>query len=152
METLAIRFRRFRVAAGLTQDELAQAIGRKQASVQRIEAGKTTKSKDLHEYAAVMGVSYAQLVEGKEDNKSDNEGIQQAAEVKLSSEALLRELSKRVKGSISSQQFIEMLGNFLVIYNERMQPQDILKFWEAEYKRVTGVSLKQTDNLSALCN
>lgn len=62
--TLGGRLTASRIDKGLTQHQLADAVGTSQAVIQRIEAGKCSHPRILNELAAALGVSPAWLMYG----------------------------------------------------------------------------------------
>lgn len=62
--TLGGRLTASRIGKGLTQHQLADAVGTSQAVIQRIEAGKCSHPRILNELAAALDVSPAWLMYG----------------------------------------------------------------------------------------
>lgn len=55
------RLREVRMAAGLTQDQLAASSGIAQATISQIEGGASTTTRTLHALAEALGVGVAEL-------------------------------------------------------------------------------------------
>ena len=64
--SIASRLKSARKAAGLTQEQLAQASGVTQGAIQKVENGKSQRPRKLKKIAAVLGVSPAWLLLGEE--------------------------------------------------------------------------------------
>lgn len=69
MKTLADRINARMKIIGMTQEQLAQAIGISQASVNKITSGKTKKPREIVAIAKSLRTTIDYLVDGKEDLK-----------------------------------------------------------------------------------
>jgi transcriptional regulator with XRE-family HTH domain len=65
--SIASRLKSARKAAGLTQEQLAQASGVTQGAIQKVENGTSHRPRKLKKIAAVLGVSPAWLLLGEEE-------------------------------------------------------------------------------------
>jgi transcriptional regulator with XRE-family HTH domain len=65
--TLASRLRYARERKGLTQEELARAVGTSQQVINHIETGQTKKPRKIEDIANILGVSPAWLQFGIEE-------------------------------------------------------------------------------------
>lgn len=63
---IAQRIKKAREKVGLTQVDLAHAVGVKQQSIQKIEAGKTRQPRNIDKLAEVLQVRVAWLLSGEE--------------------------------------------------------------------------------------
>lgn len=72
MKTFADRLNAAMKAAGLSQAQLAEAVGISQPAVQKMSSGKTQGSSKAVEMARVLGVSAEWLVSGDEPMRSDS--------------------------------------------------------------------------------
>jgi len=67
--------RRLRLAAGLTQEALAERIGSKQEQISALERGKTQPTYNtLKRLAAALGVHPSALLLPRPEEKSENRG------------------------------------------------------------------------------
>jgi SOS-response transcriptional repressor LexA len=64
------RFKQSRIALGLTQWELATAIGVSQTAINKIEIGSTLKPRNIVELAEILKVSAHWLTTGEDQNKA----------------------------------------------------------------------------------
>lgn len=64
-ETLMSRVRQARIAKGLSQQQIAEAVGMSQPSYYKIENGKTQRSGYINDIARVLGVDVDWLINGK---------------------------------------------------------------------------------------
>lgn len=64
-ETLMSRVRQARMAKGLSQQQIAEAVGMSQPSYYKIENGKTQRSGYINDIARVLGVDVDWLINGK---------------------------------------------------------------------------------------
>ncbi len=64
--SLASRLKTARKAAGLTQEQLAQAAGVSQGAIQKVENGKSHRPRKIKKIADVLGVSPSWLLLGEE--------------------------------------------------------------------------------------
>lgn len=74
MDSLGENLRAARKAAKLTQTQLAVKAGSSTTTVSDIERGRNARSKDLFEFARVLGVSVEWLMTG-EDQVSEEEAV-----------------------------------------------------------------------------
>ncbi len=65
METVGDRVRQARSAKGMTMDELAKAIGKRESYISELERGGIKKGSQLHKLAPVLEVTIAWLETGK---------------------------------------------------------------------------------------
>ncbi len=65
--SISERVKNKRIILGLTQSELAEAVGTTQQSIEQLESGKTKRPRFLPELASVLQCSVNWLITGKED-------------------------------------------------------------------------------------
>ena len=65
--SIASRLKTARKAAGLTQEQLAQATAVTQGAIQKVENGKSRRPRKLKKIADVLGVSPSWLLLGEEE-------------------------------------------------------------------------------------
>lgn len=68
-ETLMSRVRQARMAKGLSQQQIAEAVGMSQPNYYKIENGKTQRSGYINDIARVLGVDVDWLINGKAGSK-----------------------------------------------------------------------------------
>lgn len=68
-ETLMSRVRQARMSKGLSQQQVAEAVGMSQPSYYKIENGKTQRSGYINDIARVLGVDVDWLINGKAGSK-----------------------------------------------------------------------------------
>lgn len=94
MGTISRKLKQFRLAAGLTQEQLANELGVTRQALSNWEQGKTEPDLDmLKRICNVLQVDVKELIYGETEIKSEEAGVGKIEEQEIKSEVNLRDIS-----------------------------------------------------------